>query len=130
MPQAAAEDEIDLRALDLAPVRPSSPAWRTRVLGVVRVLARSQKEMTSDDVWRRLVDLRLGEVEPRLLGPVLCDAQRLGWIKKTDRVRPSVRRACHRRPVAVWSSLIFRRPSRAVRPSRTPPQKRPRKVST
>lgn len=124
MPKASAEDEIDLRALDVAPVRPSSPAWRARVLTVVRLLAGGQKEMTSDDVWRRLVDLRLGEVEPRLLGPVLRDAQGLGWIKKTDRVQPSVRQACHRRPVAVWSSLIFRRPSRPK------PQKRAGKVSS
>jgi hypothetical protein len=36
------------------------------------------------------------------MGAAVRQAALSGLLRKTDRVRPSVRPECHRRPVAIW----------------------------
>lgn len=82
----------------------AAPEWKDRALKAVRLTATQRNEFISDDVWE------IGKLdrarEDRALGPVFLQAARLGWIRKTDRVRPSVRSHLSGKPV--WMSLICR----------------------
>ncbi len=73
-------------------------AWLASALIVVRTLANSGREFTSDDVWLRVPTLD----EPRALGAVMTVAARRGFIFSTGQYRPSVRPICHGRPVKIW----------------------------
>lgn len=95
-----ARDEAIQRADDHA-----DPEWRGETLHLIRCLAVTQDYMTTDDVWETLGDAQSTH-ERRALGAVMQQAARNGWIKPTDRTRPSARPACHARPVRVWQSLI------------------------
>lgn len=77
-------------------------AWRSRALEAVRRTAELRAEFIVDDVWD--VGGLESTREDRALGPVMLAARRAGWIRKTDRVRPSVRSHLSGKPV--WLSLI------------------------
>lgn len=80
----------------------AAPDWKDIALAAVRKTAETLKEFISDDIWEtgKLPPTR----EDRALGPVLLAASRRGWIKKTDRVRPSVRSHLSGKPV--WRSCL------------------------
>lgn len=82
--------------------------WRTTALMIVRWIALTREQFTTDTVWQVLVNLDT-EVphENRAMGAVMRQAARNYWIEKTDRTRCSARPACHRRPLAIWQSLLF-----------------------
>ena len=107
------------------------PAWIAQVTTLVRSLALKQREFTSDEVWSEVHEKLSLPLEPKLIGNALQRAQREGWILKTDRVRRSTRPACHRRPAAIWRSLICRAaPKKSAAKKSTKPKKStsPRKV--
>lgn len=58
-------------------------------------------EFTTDDVWRR-IPAGLTTPEPRAMGAVMTALAGAGAIRKTDRVRESVRPEAHANPKAVW----------------------------
>jgi len=81
----------------------SEPDWEGKAFVAVRKTAEAFREFISDDVWSHT-----GLEKPRegrALGPVFLHAVRAGWIRKTDRVRPSVRSHLSGKPV--WESLIY-----------------------
>lgn len=77
--------------------------WKLAALEAVKRTCLQLPEFISDDIWDT------GELkstrEDRALGPVLLEARRRGWARKTDRVRPSVRSHLSGKPI--WQSLIF-----------------------
>jgi len=75
--------------------------WRVRALEMVFELAKYQRELVADDLWRYLEKPR----EPRALGPIMRAAQRAGWIAPTDRYVPNPNR--HLTPSRVWSSRLY-----------------------
>jgi hypothetical protein len=80
----------------------AEPEWKDEALEAVYRTAVRLPEFISDDVW----DSGLPRTrEDRALGPVFMRAARLGWMRKTDRVRPSVRSHLSGKPV--WRSLIY-----------------------
>lgn len=81
--------------------------WLSQALEAVRQCAQRYPEFISDVVWE-YTDLPHTR-EDRALGSVFLKAARQGWIKKTDRVRPSVRSNLSPKPV--WRSLIYERES-------------------
>lgn len=81
----------------------SDEAWRERALEAVKRCAEARADFISDDVWEFGLDRTR---EDRALGPVFLKAARLGWMTKTDRVRPSVRSHLSGKPV--WSSNLYR----------------------
>lgn len=98
------------RARDEALVRVDAHAdddWKREAREAVLHAATHRAEFTTDYIWW-LLDQRGATPphEPRAMGAVMRAAAREGLIVKTDRVHDSVRPASHRRPVAVWSSLI------------------------
>lgn len=77
-------------------------AWLVAAQAVVRHLAETRREFTTDDVWRSLASTR----EPRALGAVMRWAAAAGLVENTHQTVPSTRPECHARPVAVWRSLL------------------------
>lgn len=83
----------------------ADPEWFYHALHVVWCLAIQLEEFTTDDVWDH-IGHAASTHEPRALGAVMKRASSLGYVKATDRYRPSARAACHARPVRIWASLI------------------------
>jgi len=79
--------------------------WRNTALAAVRRIALTQPEFTTDDVWVELCETTPAH-DPRAMGAVMTDAARAGICRKSDRVRPSERKECHRRPIAIWISNL------------------------
>jgi hypothetical protein len=89
-----------------AAVRHADPTWLGDALSVVHYLARTRRDLTTDDVWG-LLGNRV-PAEPRALGGVMRRAARKGWIRVSDRWRLSDRAENHRRPIRVWDSVLHR----------------------
>ena len=87
-------------------VAKGNAAWIETAIAAVRLLAVTNHEFTTDEVWAALDERN---VEPpsegRAMGAAMHRAALLGIIKATDRTRKSSRVACHARPVRVWQSL-------------------------
>lgn len=84
----------------------TDPEWQTPAEQAIAWLARSRETFTTDDVWQHLY--QHGHTfphEPRAMGALMRNAARAGLITASDRVIPSQRPECHRRPVRVWRSL-------------------------
>lgn len=77
-------------------------AWKQQALDAVRQVCEQRPDFHVDDIWT-LTDLPSTR-EDRALGPVMLRAARLGWCRKTDRVRPSARSHGSGKPV--WQSLL------------------------
>ena len=81
--------------------------WRNAAIAAVRQIASVYSDFTTDDVWIELGGQAMqGTHDPRAMGAVMTDAARAGICRKSDRVRPSERKECHRRPIAIWISRI------------------------
>ena len=88
-----------LRDKALAKVAENAPdGWVDDAINAIRHISLTRKTLTSDDIWPLVVN----PPEPRAMGAAFTEAARRGLIRKTDRVVPSMRPECHRRPVAVW----------------------------
>lgn len=95
-----AASEAKEKAIDRA-ASGASPEWVTSVSGIIRAF--DGEFFTTDDVWRVCQEQGVEEPrEPRALGAVMRDLAREGVIVATRDYRPSVRVACHSRPVRVW----------------------------
>jgi len=80
--------------------------WKTNVDAVIRALAFTETEFTTDDVWQLLAEWGIDAPhEPRALGAAMTRAAKNGVIVATDRVRNSERVVCHAAPKRVWKSL-------------------------
>jgi hypothetical protein len=80
--------------------------WKENVDVVIRALAFTTDEFTTDDVWQLLADWQIeAPHEPRALGAAMTRAAKAGVIVATDRVRNSERAVCHAAPKRVWKSL-------------------------
>jgi DNA-binding IclR family transcriptional regulator len=83
----------------------AAPDVRSLLLKAVRAVAERQPMLTSEDVI--LAYTGTTPHEPRVLGAVMREAKRQGWIVPTEEWRLSVRPESHRRPQRVWRSLVF-----------------------
>jgi hypothetical protein len=74
---------------------------------VIKWVATSQRELTTDDVWERLAQVSDQRTpEHRSMGPCMLAAQRKGWITSTYSTVISNRR--RGAPVRVWRSNIYK----------------------
>jgi hypothetical protein len=100
---AAREDAIT-RVDDAA-----SALWKAQALDAVRCVALIREQFTTDAVWFVLEKCGIaGPREPRALGAVMRRAVTEGFCTSTGEVSKSIRTGCHRRPLAVWKSCIYR----------------------
>lgn len=92
--RAQAVDQVDKNA---------DAVWKDAALAAVRRVCELRADFHVDDIWT-LTDLPSTR-EDRALGPVMLKAARLGFCRKTDRVRPSARSHGSGKPV--WQSLLY-----------------------
>ena len=87
----------------------SGKDWLLHAERGVRIVARRQEQLTSDDVWEWLnkLELKLEVYEPRAMGSVLRNAARDHIILPVNQWKVSQRAIAHQRPVRIWKSLIF-----------------------
>lgn len=102
-----------LREEGIARAQGGAPAialWEA--VAAVRLVALRRETLTSDDVWLALEALwaagAMSFREPRVMGAVFKVAEREGYVVATEEHRLSRRPVCHRRPIRVWRSLLYR----------------------
>jgi hypothetical protein len=103
------EDQTKARDEAIARVESTSAAWRSFATNVLLRVARTNPDLTSDDVWAGLHRDGIPDPgEPRAMGPVMLAGVRKGWLTSTEMVRiasdPSSPN--HRRPQRVYLSRI------------------------
>lgn len=81
--------------------------WEHRAYLAVIACATKRRDFISDNVWEAMQPEDRPPLWPnaRALGPVMRKAAKDGFIRKTDRGRPSVR--SHLSPKPIWASLCF-----------------------
>ena len=105
-PQAAVAVLKD-EAIDAAR-RGADPNWYTTALRGVRILARRNQYLTSDDVWEWIRPLEIETLrDPRAMGAVMRSSRIDEVIAPTNEFRISERPACHGRPIRIWKSLRY-----------------------
>ena len=87
--------------------RGANKDWFAHAMRGVRVLAKRQQYVCSDDVWQWLRPLELSTPEPRAMGAVMSNSYRDSVITPTTDWRVSERPACHGRPIRLWKSLTY-----------------------
>ncbi len=104
------EQEAEFRkheAMDRVEATSTAQAWKARALPVLYHIALSSGEFTTDRLEYQLAKSGVGlPPEKRAIGPLMRCGATNGWIVKTDRVVESVMPSNHRRPKAIWRSLI------------------------
>ena len=85
----------------------ADPDWMQHALDAVLDLARTQEKVTSDDVWEVLDDIAVETHDNRAMGAVMTEAARQEWLHRTDVTVLSRRPINHRRPIRLWTSLIY-----------------------
>lgn len=86
------------------------PKFWEEALVVVETIARRQQMLTSDPVWDEIDRLGItGPHEPRVMGAIMEEAARRGWIElPTPEIAvKSIRPERHRGWVGVWKSMIY-----------------------
>lgn len=79
--------------------------WRQRALAAGRMLARTRREFTTDDLWAVLDGDK--PREPRSLGAVMRSLQNEGLIESTEAHVKTERPEAHRNPKRVWQSNVY-----------------------
>jgi hypothetical protein len=100
---------IELRDQAINATERANLPWTLRAFDAVRRLAETREEFTTDAVWHVLGDSSPPPDEPRAMGAVMRRAMNKFLVLPTQRTHQSVRPDCHRRPLRVWRSLVFRK---------------------
>lgn len=96
---AALRDQAEERVDRAADAEVKADALRA-----IRNAAAERPSITTDDVWERMITKPR---EPRMLGPIMKKAEKLGLIQYTEKTIQSDLPQNHRRPVRIWRSLLF-----------------------
>lgn len=80
--------------------------WNLHADHVLRRVAESKPKLTTDDL--RAAGLEDCPGDPRALGAVMARGARKGWVQRTDVTECTERAKAHRRPLRVWTSLLWR----------------------
>jgi hypothetical protein len=86
----------------------ADPTWIEEAEVAVILLCRIGRDFTTDDVHALLIKRGSTTPEPRALGAVILRAAKDKRIVPTGQYKKSVRRECHRRPLAVWRPTLKR----------------------
>ena len=83
--------------------------WWVCMLECGKIVAQRKSRFTSGDVAELCYarDPRASTPERRAIGPLMRALAALGYCVPTTSWVKSARRECHRRPMMIWSSLIF-----------------------
>lgn len=84
--------------------------WLREARAVVALLCKRGQDFTTDDVWNLLEHSGLKTHEPRALGAIIRELVKGRKIESTGTYKKSLRKECHRRPLAVWRPRNNRMP--------------------
>jgi hypothetical protein len=92
--------------------------WWQCMLEAAKIVAERKPFLFSEDIVRLCNELHPNVFthENRAIGPLMREACRLGYFIKTEDWVESTQKQCHRRPMRVWYSLLFKGPH--VKPRR------------
>lgn len=96
---------IELRERGIDLIEAANAHWIEETVGVVQRLAARRLEFTTDAIW---AIVRGAPKDGRAMGAAMREVRRLAIAEPTDRTVNSVRSDCHRRPIRVWKSLIYK----------------------
>lgn len=87
----------------------ADPVWRKAAEAAVYRVCKRQEFFTTDQIWAELGEQTEGvrTHEPRALGAVMRWAAQRKYCEPTSTVEKTKRIEAHRRPVAIWRSLIW-----------------------
>lgn len=80
----------------------ANPDWNREAEATVSILCKRGQDFTTDDVWQLMEQTGLTTREPRALGAIIRKLAKDRLIYQTGGYRKSLRKECHRRPLAVW----------------------------
>lgn len=80
--------------------------WKIAVALIVKQICRDKQEFTTDDVWELVDTTDLQVHDNRAMGVIIRYGMEQGWLVDTDKVKPSTRRVCHGRKIAIHRSLL------------------------
>jgi hypothetical protein len=93
----------------------ASQTWKSAAAANLLFLCRTQEFLTTDSVWARLNRQGVRPPhEPRAMGAMMRAGAAANWCFKIDKTVMSQRPACHRRPLSVWRSLLYKKGSIAA----------------
>jgi hypothetical protein len=103
-------DQITNEAVQKAGDNANVP-WIREATACVSLACKLGKPFTTDKVWELLSHTGVKTHDPRALGAVMRAAAKDRLIIHTGRYVQSLRKDCHRRPLAVWEpARMVRRP--------------------
>lgn len=83
--------------------------WYSEAIAALDVLCKRGEDFTTDELWRLLEGVEVKTLEPRAMGDVIRRAARSHKIFSTGGYRKSIRKECHRRPLAIWRPVGYKR---------------------
>ena len=87
-------------------VEAANAQWCRTALAAIQLIAITNAEFTSDDVWHALEMRGIAEpTENRAMGAAFKEAMERGVCEPTERTIKSKRKQCHARPIRVWRSI-------------------------
>ena len=99
--------QLDLlanKAIDKAAAGADAEWWAAARLAI-RALCNRGTPFTTDAVWFLLDRAQVKTHDPRALGAVVRAACKDGLIRPPGEYHKSIRKECHRRPLAVWQPV-------------------------
>jgi hypothetical protein len=102
--------------------RHADPEWLRVMLISALEVAKRKPYFTTDDLekWRLAHYPNHTTHEHRALGPVMIEAAKQEICEKTGDWIESNQKVCHRRPMRIWWSKVYRGPGRFRKPRRKP----------
>ena len=79
--------------------------WWREAQAAISLLCKRGRPFTTDAVWYLLNRVGVKTHDPRALGAVVLAACKDGLIRPTGEYHKSIRKECHRRPLAVWQPM-------------------------
>jgi hypothetical protein len=86
----------------------ADPRWVKAARDAVSYVASRKPEVTADDVWDVLAAIDVDTPQPKMMGNIMKDAAREGFITRTDRTVKTRRPSRNVGDVRVWRSLIYK----------------------
>ena len=87
-------------------VEGANDEWRAIALLSLWKLCKSRQHLTSDQVWEELKGSGHAVFERRVMGAIMIQGAKNGWLKPTETFLKSNDPKCHRRRKMVWLSLL------------------------
>lgn len=82
--------------------------WKAAATKYLSYLCRTQAYVTSEDVVLYLKDEGITTHENRAMGGIMTSFANAGIIKATGRFTTSRRPECHKSPVRIWESRVYK----------------------